>query len=73
MIPTLRKIRGASPCKFGRGSQYRDIVRGGQLKKNTLYMVYADCILVCTDYILVYMDCILVSIKYILLYDACVN
>ena len=33
MIPTLRKIRGASPCKFGRGSQYRDIVRGGPVKK----------------------------------------
>ena len=55
------------------GASIETLSGGGQLKKNTLYMVYADCILVCTDYILVYMDCILVSIKYILLYDACVN
>ena len=38
MITTLRKIRGgASPTKYG-GGQSRDIVRGGLVKKMTLYM-----------------------------------
>ena len=33
MIPTLRKIRGGQSKQIWGGGQYRDIVRGGQLKK----------------------------------------
>ena len=37
MIPTLRKIRGAILANLG---EYRDIVKGGTVKKITLYLVF---------------------------------
>ena len=44
VIPTLREIRGgASPSKFG-GGQYRDIVRGGQLKKHPVVVENSESV-----------------------------